>query len=228
MIKIYNTSLLNNYVEKYNLNSFLNDNLLNLLELHSFSKNEFICTLNDELLYMHFLVKGKAKVTTLLSTGKSLLLCFNTPLSIMGDLELIDNSFADCNVQALEECLCISLPLTLVKEFGYNDPIFLRFIISSLEKKLRSNSNYMSINLLLPLENRVASYLISALPTGSSSVDIHGINNLSELLGTSYRHLSRVIKNLSDENIIKKNRNTIEILNLEKLNSLCSDTFKRY
>ena len=57
-------------------------------------------------------------------------------------------------------------------------------------------------------------------------VDIDGINNLSELLGSSYRHLNRVIKNLSDLKIIEKNKNTIKILNLEKLTLLAQDIYK--
>lgn len=229
MKKLTNSNLLEFYVDKYSLHDYLNENLLNYLEIHTFNKNEFLCTLNEKLFYMYFLVDGKYKVTTLLSSGKSLLLCFNTPLSIMGDIELIENPYADCNVQSLEPCICLALPLDKIKEYGYNDPIFLRFIISSLQKKLRRNSSYMSINVLSPIENRFASYLVSSLPSRTSQeifVDIDGINNLAELLGSSYRHLNRVIKKLSDKNIIKKDKNTIEILNLNKLNTLAQDVYK--
>ena len=217
------------YVNRYSLQSYLNKNLLNSLEIHTFNKNEYLCSLNEKLFYLYFLVEGKYKVTTLLSSGKSLLLCFNTPLSVMGDIEFIENPYADCNVQALEPCICLALPLNTIKEYGYNDPVFLRFIISSLQKKLRRNSSYMSINILSPIESRFASYLISSLPTNVSGeifVDIDGITNLAELLGSSYRHLNRVIKNLSDLKIIEKNRNTIKILNLKKLTLLAQDVYK--
>lgn len=229
MKKINNKDLLDYYVNKYSLNNYLNKNLLNSLEIHTFNKNEYLCSLNEKLLYMYFLVHGKYKVTTLLSSGKSLLLCFNTPLSVMGDIEFIENPYADCNVQALDKCICLGLPSSKIKEYGYDDPIFLRFIISSLQKKLRRNSSYMSINILSPIENRFASYLVSSLPSNNSEeifVDIDGINNLSELLGSSYRHLNRVIKNLSDLKIIEKNKNTIKILNLEKLTLLAQDIYK--
>ena len=229
MKKLSNKDQLIYYVNKYSLHSYLNKNLLDSLEIHTFNKNEFLCSLNDKLFYMYFLVRGKYKVTTLLSSGKSLLLCFNTPLSIMGDIELIENPYADCNVQALEPCICLALPLNSIKEYGYTDPIFLRFIISSLQKKLRRNSSYMSINILSPIESRFASYLISSLPSNNSKeilVDIDGINNLAELLGSSYRHLNRVIKNLSELNIIEKNKNIIKILDLEKLTLLAQDIYK--
>lgn len=229
MKKINDINLLEYYIKKYSLHNYLNNNLLNHLEIHTFNNTEFLCRLNEKLSYMYFLVHGKYKVTTLLSSGRSLLLCFNTPLSIMGDIELIENPYADCNVQALENCICLALPLSKIKDYGYDDPIFLRFIISSLQKKLRRNSNYMSINILSPIENRFASYLLSSLPSKTSKdtiVDIDGINNLAELLGSSYRHLNRVIKNLSDEKIIKKDKNSIQILNLNKLKNLAKDQYK--
>lgn len=229
MKKLINKNILIYYANKYCLHSYLNKDLLNSLEIHTFNKNEYLCSLNEKLFYMYFLVEGKYKVTTLVSSGKSLLLCFNTPLSIMGDIEFIENSYADCNVQALEPCICLALPLNKIKEYGYTDPVFLRFIISSLQKKLRRNSSYMSINILSAIENRFASYLISSIPTNISGeilVDIDGITNLAELLGSSYRHLNRVIRNLSDLKITEKNKNAIKILNLEKLTLLAQDVYK--
>lgn len=229
MKKIFDDNLLNYYCNKYLLTSYLNSNLINFLEIHYFNKNEFICKLNDTLPYMYFLVEGKSKVTSLVSSGKSLLICFNMPLSVIGDIELIENSHAVCNVQALESCTCLALPLNKIKEFAYDDPIFLRFVISSLQKKLKRNSSYMNINILYPIENRFASYLVSSLPSNTDTetyIDIDGINNLSELLGSSYRHLNRVIKKLSDEKIIEKNKNKIKILNLQKLTLLAHDIYK--
>ncbi|EKY23290.1 cyclic nucleotide-binding domain-containing protein [Clostridium celatum] len=228
MKKLNNQALLNSYITKYQLNKYLNKNLLESLEIYTFDKNEYICTLNEELNYMYFLVFGKAKVTTLLSNGKSLLICFNNPLSTIGDLELLDNPIADCNVITLEKSICLGLPINKIHIYGYNDPIFLRFIISSLEEKLRKNSVYSSINILYPLENRFAIYLLSSLPSNLSetTIEIENINNLSQLLGSSYRHLTRVIKKLCSDNIIEKNKNTIKILNLPLLQELASDTYR--
>lgn len=226
MKQITNNQLFKYYTNKYSLDKYLNNNLLENCQIHLFEKNENICVLNSQLDYMYFLVKGKAKVTTLLSSGQSLLLCFNKPLSIIGDLELLDNPYADCNVVTLENCICLAIPIWSIHKYSYDDPIFLRFIISSLENKLRSNSLYSSINILYPLENRFASYLLSVLPSNSNSLNIDGINHISELLGSSYRHLNRIIKSLSDNNIIKKSRNEIEILDIKRLEALANDIYR--
>lgn len=226
MKQIINNKTLNHYLNKYSLNKYLNIDLLKSCKLYIFEKNEYICSLNEKLEYMYFLVKGKAKVTTLLSSGQSLLLCFNNPLSIIGDLELLDNPYTDCNVVTLERCICIAIPIWSIHKYGYDDSVFLRFIISSLEKKLRNNSIYSSINILYPLENRFASYLLSVLPSNSNLLTIEGVNHISELLGSSYRHLNRVIKMLVDNNVIKKNRNEIQVLDLKKLESLAKDIYR--
>lgn len=107
-----NPKLLDYYIEKFSFESFLNENLINCCELHYFDKKEFICNLNKRLTFMYFLVKGKAKVFTEASNGKSLLLCFNTPLSVVGDIEVINSPIADCNVLTLEPCTCIAIPFT--------------------------------------------------------------------------------------------------------------------
>ena len=65
MKKLNNKDLLINYINKYSLHSYLNKNLLNSLEIHTFNKNEYLCSLNKKLFYMYFLVHGKYKVTTL-------------------------------------------------------------------------------------------------------------------------------------------------------------------
>ena len=226
MIEVINNNVLNYYLNKYSLHQYLNINLIKSCKIYTFKKNEAICTLNERLEYIYFLVKGKTKVTTLLSSGQSLLLCFNNPLSIIGDLELLDNPYADCNVVTLEECICIAIPIWAIHMFGYDDPTFLRFIISSLEIKLRNNSIYSSINILYPLENRFASYLLSILPSNSDKLIIEGVNHISELLGSSYRHLNRVIKTLADSNIIRKNRNEIHILDISKLEALAKDIYR--
>ena len=64
MKKLNNQALLNSYITKYQLNKYLNKNLLESLEIYTFDKNEYICTLNEELNYMYFLVFGKAKVAS--------------------------------------------------------------------------------------------------------------------------------------------------------------------
>lgn len=218
--------LLKKYINKFNLKSYLNENLLNSSEVKYFKNGDTICRINEKINYLYFLVQGRTKVHTLLSTGKSLLLTLDKPLSLIGDLESFTSPLAHCTVVALEDCICISIPTDKVLMHGSNDPVFLKFIINSLGNKLRSTSNYSSINLLFPLENRFASYLLS-IPSNNDNniIKIDKLTLVAELLGTSYRNLTRIIKQLSEKNILIKNGNIVTILNKHDLLLLAKDIF---
>ena len=51
-------------------------------------------------------------------------------------------------------------------------------------------------------------------------INFDKLTDLATFLGTSYRHLNRVIENFESEGIIKKENKQIIILNYEKLESL--------
>ena len=52
---------------------------------------------------------------------------------------------------------------------------------------------------------------------------IDNYSNLADLLGTSYRHLNRVLNKLVEKGIILKDKNEIKILNKEELENICVD-----
>ncbi|SCZ03252.1 Crp/Fnr family transcriptional regulator [Alkaliphilus peptidifermentans] len=227
MKKINDKELLNYYKEKFNIDSIFSVDMNKHMELFKFERGECICKTNDEMKYFYLHVKGKLKVYTMSDSGKSVLLRFNKPLSILGDVELLNEQLVKCYVDSLDESLLIGIKFEYIREYAYNDPVFLRFIIRNLSFKLYTVSNASSINLLYPLENRFASYLLSiSSDENNSRVSEIKTNNLGEmanLLGSSYRHLSRVIKNLEMAGIIKNDKKRIAILDFEKLKKLAGE-----
>lgn len=137
------------------------------MELLLFKKNEHICKENEEIHYLYFFVEGKAKAYNTLSNGKSLLLCFYDGLQVLGDVELIHSQKTSSNVQVMEDSYCIGIPLEKVRVQLLHDATFLRCICDSLAEKLNRLSKNSSINLLYPLENRLASYILA---TGESVI----------------------------------------------------------
>ncbi len=67
------------------------------------------------LIIFFFLVKGKAKVYTTLSNGKSLLLCFYNDFKLLGDVEIINLENASSNVQVIEDTYCLAISLKKCK-----------------------------------------------------------------------------------------------------------------
>ena len=225
MKRINDRNLLENYIRAFDLDSMFSKDMRPYMTLMSFDRGECICNTGDELEYFYINVKGKLKVYTLMENGKSLLLRFNKPLSLLGDVEFMSGYKIKCNVDSLNESHLIGIKVEDIRKHVMDDPVFLSFVIKSLGYKLYNISNSTSINLLYPLEKRFASYIISISGEEASSKDMNEIKttNMTEmatLLGTSYRHLNRVIRKLSDKGIIRKNKGNISVLNHEALKEL--------
>ena len=89
MLKIQNNKEIEAFIKRYEMEELFTDNMKEQMNLFLFNKNEYICREEEQLEYMYFLVKGKAKVSKHLENGKSLLISFYTPLTIIGDVEFI-------------------------------------------------------------------------------------------------------------------------------------------
>lgn len=183
----------------------------------------------DTIQKLLFLVKGKAKIYINLSNGKSLLLCFYESFRVLGDIELINGNPAVTNVMAVEDSYCIGISYDIVCKYLLDDSKFLRYICNSLGVKLTRCSKNSSINLLYPLENRLASYIFSAGVRGKSNKRIYFIENLTEtaeLLGTSYRHLLRTLNNLCEKKILCKKEEGYEVIDETMLEVLSADVYQ--
>ncbi|MCY6369487.1 cyclic nucleotide-binding domain-containing protein [Clostridium ganghwense] len=231
MLRINDENKLEYYIEKYNIEDIFEKDMKEYMELILFNKNDHICRSNEKLDYFYFLVEGKAKVYTLLKNGRSLLLQFYKPLKVIGDLEFIEGDITSSNIQVVENTLCIGIAMDNLRENAINDTKFLKYICKSLGRKLEKISKSSSINLLYPLENRLASYILAITPNRDNSSNTDGIftyklTEMADLLGTSYRHLTRTINKLCNQKIIKKEKDSIIILNRDLLEELACDIYE--
>ena len=230
MIKIEDDKKLEEYIKRYEMENLFSDNMKEYMTLYMFSKNEYICREEEQLENMYFLVYGKAKVSKHLENGKSLLICFYMPLTIIGDVEFIRNNVTDCSVQAIEDTYCIGINFNIVRKKLTRDSKFLLKICEYLSDKLTNGSNNSSINLLYPLENRLASYIVAFINTHDNKIKKftfkESYSEISELLGTSYRHLNRILNKFCLEGILKKCDREYVIEDFEKLLCLAGDLYK--
>lgn len=225
MKRLNDRNLLEAYIRKFDLDSFFQKDMRPYMNLMSFERGECICNTGDKLEYFYFDVKGKLKVYTLMENGKSLLLRFNKPLSILGDVEFMSGYSIKCNVDSLNDSHLIGITVEDIHKHAGNDPVFLNFVIRNLGYKLYTISNSTSINLLYSLEKRFASYIISisseeAGLNYTNDIKTTSMTEMATLLGTSYRHLNRVIRELSDKGIVIKKNGKISVLDSSALKKL--------
>lgn len=229
MRKIASNKQLNYYIMKYNMNDIFSRDMKPYMELFLFNKNEYICKADEKLNYLFFFVKGKAKVYATLANGKSLLLCFYKYFKIIGDVEFMHVENANSNVQAIEDTYCIGISFDNIRKFAFDDSKFLRYVCDALRDKLISLSKNSSINLLYPLENRLASFILATCNENKdkNKIIFHGnLTEVSELLGTSYRHLLRTLNILCSKDAIKKNENYFEIIDASVLEKLAGELYE--
>jgi len=227
MERIYNKALIHSYVEMYKLNNLFSEFSDEDIQLYRFYKGEMIYITGEEILNMYFIVEGKVKIYTNTIDDKRLILRFQKAVAVIGDIEFIDNDPALHSVEASSDCIAIGISYKTIREKLGSNPIFLQYLLESVTSKFRTKTN-SSINLLYPVEVRFASYLLSTSNEGKDSSFQEEMKNISltdisEMIGTSYRHLNRVITKLSNESIIKRENGVIHIQDIEKLKEIARD-----
>ncbi len=224
MNEVNDFKLLEYYMEKFQIQSKFSCDMTKYFKLYQIQQGEYLYEVNELLDKFYFLVSGTLKVCFVLENGKSILLRFIKPLGVAGDLEVGVNRTVRTTVTAATDAYLIGMDIELLKTLTYDDPIFMRFIIGSLGIKLSAVTNAMAINLSYPLENRFAGYLLSISDKVNDrriqEIKTFDLREIATMLGTSYRHLCRVIKDFSDLGYIEKKQSQILILNFEALETL--------
>lgn len=192
-------------------------------KLLAYAEGETVLREGAEAEYLLYLVEGRVKATSSVETGKSLLLRFNHPLALIGDLELVRQIPIQSQITAVTECLFIALPFDYIYKNEMGNNAFLQDLLKHLSYKLETITTSSRVNLLASVENRLASFLLSISTPGNefgTELQTGNTREIANLLGTTHRHLNRVIHDLNERGIIEKTRHTIRILNYEELKEL--------
>lgn len=214
MITVNNKGLINELYKKYDITTYFSTDIFQDLTLVKFPKKSFICREGESVNYLYFLVDGKVKVNVTQENGKSLLICFLKDFDILGHIEYFAESDYTSTVQALTDVYCFSLNITLLKTKYYNDNVFVRYITQKLANSLVTNVESSSLNLLYPLDTRLATYI---LLTAEEHVFDENLKHVAEILATSYRHLTRCLTKLCDQGLLKKEATYYRIVEWDRL-----------
>jgi len=222
--------LIDFYLNHYKLNNILDESMRKNIKVFNYHPGEHLVVNSEVLEYFFFMVEGKGKVYSLLENGKSLLVRFYKPLEIIGEVELFSSNRSVCNLQAITEVRCLGIKSDIVKEACRSNNKLLDYFCRSLSQKLLHFNISSSINLTYPLENRLAGYLMAvSVNEGKDSIVeqmfTENMTDLADLLGSSYRHLTRTVRSFIDEGIISKKKKHIEILDWYKLEELAKEIY---
>ena len=208
------------YVAQFGMTRFLNEDLLDHLQLFHFPVYSPIYIEQDEQHYLYFLVEGQVQCSHYHLNGKLAVFALSKPFAAIGDFEILGETRVKSNVIATQETTMLGIAIAVVERYGANDPRFLRFLIEQLRDKLYK-TNMLQMNQLLPVINRLAVYLL-AQPAANTegAILLPDKADLASLMGTTPRHLNRVLRELVDDGYISAGYPLVRTLNREALEAL--------
>lgn len=218
---------LQHYLHAHKIEAIFNEQIMPYLSLYNFEQGEFICSQGEPSQYLYVLVKGKIKIYTTSAEGKTLILSFKTPLEVIGDIEYVQGIDIINTVEAVSSVCMIGVHQSMLKKFAKDYSPFLQFLLDIITKKFYMKSTSLSFNLFYPAEVRLASYLLSVTFDENDSLfkgqlSTSRLTDIANLIGTSYRHLNRIIHRFCTDGLLERTKEFILIKDREGLKSLAS------
>jgi CRP/FNR family transcriptional regulator, putaive post-exponential-phase nitrogen-starvation regulator len=227
MQKTRDTEAIHLLAERLGLQKIFTPQAIKVMELRTYADQETICAIGDRLEGLYVLASGKLKIYTVLENGKAMLLRYAHPPAVVGDVEWMAQYPVRNIVEAVGMCTTLHVSHAAIHEHESSNPAFLQWIIKNLSQKIYTLGSAAAMNQLYPVENRLASYLLSLQPDASGigaadEIRTSTLTETAELLGTSYRHLNRVISRFIDEGILERKNRRLIIKDEERLRALSS------
>lgn len=185
------------------------------IESRTYGPKEMILTTGEEIDGFYFLIEGKYYVSSLEITGKELLLRYSKVPSILGDIEVFEQCEIQSNCIAAQPCEFVFVPLHTYKNCLQNDAQFTHLLLKELAYKLKTCTTSSRVNTLSPVSVRLAAYYctVASGKPDSEYIFSNKLDEVAALIGTTKRHLNRVLKQWHDEGTIHRQGESIHFLN---------------
>ena len=196
-------------------------------KVKKFQKNDFLFHEGDFYTGFYVLLKGSVKVYKITSGGRESVVHLVRPLRAFADIPLFEGSNYPANAQSLEESIVIFISkdgfLKLIKE---NPEISLK-MLGGFAKRLKSLVDKVKDFSSKEVPNRLAKYLIKEIKTsGTENLPEPFVtltvpkSTIAAYIGTITETLSRSLKKLQNEEIIRVKGKIIFINDLKRLKDL--------
>lgn len=197
--------------------------VLEKMQLCLFQNGEFLCVEGERAAYLYIVLDGKCRVFRTLENGKILLVCQYEDIQILGEFELFTDSIAKTTIQAMGEFYCLAIPIPEQQELLLADNRFLQWVCRLTCEKVERNNQTTGINLLYPLEQRLANYILVMQNDG---VFFSNYTHLSQYLGCSHRHLLRTLGLLCSKQLLEKESGGYRLKDPSALKQLAGNLFQ--
>ena len=204
------------YLHRHQILKLFPEQVQRSMQLVSLAGGERLLSQGDDPQTLYLLVEGKLKISMLSPEGKRLILAFKSSFDLVGDIEYVQKCPLINTVEAVTATQVIYIPYKVLRKEMADNALWLQFLLETITRKFAVKSQAMNFNLLYPVDARLASYLLSMTPT-QPKLDSTSLIDMADLIGTSYRHLNRVLQQFELAGWITKKRGKITILDRTSL-----------
>ena len=192
------------------------------LESVRFQAGQMLADAGEPVTRLGFVTEGLATVKNTLENGRAALLCEYGGQHTVGELEvLMDYPVYASHVQAITRGAMLFIPLTEETRARIAaDAPLLRYLGQIVACKLERMSRIAAQDRSYPVAERLAAYLLYADRCHRRPMPL---TRVSELMGTSYRHLMRSLKALCDAGMIAREGAGCRVLDPAALARLAGD-----
>ena len=196
MKTIHNHRLYDQYIESRQIRSLFSGELPRFLLLH-YAPGELLTTPFSPSGYLQLVVDGELLLYDMPDESSTISLHSDFyEIGILGDMELLNVAFTPLFVEAKSDVYTLALYLEQQRRRLLDDPVFLRYLCTSMAEKL--NGAVMASN-QMTLRQKVRLSLCHAEPGQS----ISGIAAIAGSLNVSSRQLMRVLKEFCELGVLE-------------------------
>ena len=209
---------MNSNILQNKFNSIFDEALLNEIDtvgkLVSFKKDDIIIDINQPLTHIPILLNGNIKILREDEGGNELLIYFLEAgeTCTMSLTCCMGTTKSKIRAVAEQDSTLIMIPVQNMQKWFHNNESWRNFIIQSYQTRFDEMLEAIDSIAFLKMDERLYNYLINKTKLHASKTLVVKHLDIAEDLHTSRVVISRLLKQLENENKIKLSRNKIEIL----------------
>jgi len=188
-------------------------------------KGEILFVEGDEGDGFYIVISGRVKIFKESPEGKEVIIHICGPMDHFGQVAVYAGRTFPASAQAMADSKLLFFPRKEFQELIKRKPDLALSMLSSLSMRIRHVTSQLESIALKEVPGRLAAYLIYLQEeqgnTRELKLDISR-GELASFLGTIPETLSRIMARLEEEGLVKVQKRTLEILDMEKLEELAS------
>ncbi len=201
--------------------------LTSVSKLKRFPKHSVLFREGDFYTGFFVLLKGMVKVFKITPQGKESVVHIVRPFSAFADIPLFEGGNYPLDAEALEDSLALFIPKENILELISKEPDISLKMLAGFAKRLKSLVNQIEDISSKEVHNRLAKYLLQGILASKTEQLAEPFikltvpkSTIAAYLGTVTETLSRALRKLQNEKVIRVSGKNIFVIDFKRLKEL--------